>query len=584
MSPDGITLNLITRELQKVLLSGRVERIYQPKKQEIILMIRSSGKNQRLLLSSKADSASLHLTTQEKKNPLSAPQFCMVLRKYLEGSRLTAIKQVGLDRIVQLTFNHLSESGEFKDLLLIIEIMGKHSNIILVNPESNQIIDGIRRYSHALSRYREVLPGRPYLSPPAQKKAHPLKLDEDRFIELMLNNPLDIPLAKVIFSVIEGLGPVLAQEISVRAGLDPSLHLEYCGAHELQSLWQELQNTIVPLLNGENSEPTIIFHEKEPTACAPIMLTQYQDFKNARSETANEMLDLFYTAQFDLNRFQQIHNHLTHVVKGELGHRSKKILNLEQDLTEANDALKLRIWGDTIFAHLHRVKPGTQEVSLPNIYEPKGPPLKIKLSPSLTASQNAQNFFRKYNKARDSLKIIEKNKKKTTAEIHYLNSVMIGLKHADTLSELKEIQSELEEAGYLHTKEKKKQKKKEQRKEIPQVKQVTSQDGFTILIGKNNKQNDYLTMRLAKNDDYWLHVKDSAGAHVIIKCSPGQDVPPSTLEEAAELAAYFSEAWLSTKVPVDCTKRKNVSKPAGAQPGFVIYKNHETYYVAPKAP
>lgn len=584
MSPDGITLNLITRELQKVLLSGRVERIYQPKKQEIILMIRSSGKNQRLLLSSKADSASLHLTTQEKKNPLSAPQFCMVLRKYLEGSRLTAIKQVGLDRIVQLTFNHLSESGEFKDLLLIIEIMGKHSNIILVNPESNQIIDGIRRYSHALSRYREVLPGRPYLSPPAQKKAHPLKLDEDRFIELMLNNPLDIPLAKVIFSVIEGLGPVLAQEISVRAGLDPSLHLEYCGAHELQSLWQELQNTIVPLLNGENSEPTIIFHEKEPTACAPIMLTQYQDFKNARSETANEMLDLFYTAQFDLNRFQQIHNHLTHVVKGELGHRSKKILNLEQDLTEANDALKLRIWGDTIFAHLHRVKPGTQEVSLPNIYEPEGPPLKIKLSPSLTASQNAQNFFRKYNKARDSLKIIEKNKKKTTAEIHYLNSVMIGLKHADTLSELKEIQSELEEAGYLHTKEKKKQKKKEQRKEIPQVKQVTSQDGFTILIGKNNKQNDYLTMRLAKNDDYWLHVKDSAGAHVIIKCSPGQDVPPSTLEEAAELAAYFSEAWLSTKVPVDCTKRKNVSKPAGAQPGFVIYKNHETYYVAPKAP
>ncbi|MDD4783001.1 MAG: NFACT family protein, partial [Syntrophaceticus sp.] len=167
MSPDGITLNLITGELQTILLPGRVERIYQPKKQEIILMIRSSGQNQRLLLSAKADSASLHITTQEKNNPLSPPQFCMVLRKYLEGSRLTAIKQVGLDRIIQLTFNRLAESGEFKDLLLIIEIMGKHSNIILVNPESNQIIDGIRRYSHALSRYREVLPGRPYLSPPA---------------------------------------------------------------------------------------------------------------------------------------------------------------------------------------------------------------------------------------------------------------------------------------------------------------------------------------------------------------------------------------------------------------------------------
>lgn len=584
MSPDGITLNLITGELQKVLLPGRVDRIYQPKKQEIILMIRSSGQNQRLLLSAKADSASLHLTTQEKKNPLSPPQFCMVLRKYLEGSRLTAIKQVGLDRIIQLTFNRLAESGEFKDLLLIIEIMGKHSNIILVNPESNQIIDGIRRYSHVLSRYREVLPGRPYLSPPAQNKVHPLELNEDRFIELILNNPLDIPLAKVLFSVIEGLGPVLAREISVRAGLDPSLRLEYCGAHELQSLWQVLQDTIFPLLRGGNSEPTIIFNEKVPIACASIMLAQYQDFRNVRSETVNEMLDLFYTAQLDLNKFQQIRNHLTHVIKGELDHRNKKLLNLEQDMAEANDALKLRMWGDTVFAHLHRIKPGAQEVTLLNIYEPEGPPLKIKLSPTMTASQNAQNFFRKYNKARDSLNIIEKHKQKTAAEIRYLNSIKIGLEHADTLSELEEIQSELEEAGYLHPKEKKKQKKKVQKKEAPQVKQITSQDGFTIIIGKNNKQNDYLTMRLARNDDYWLHVKDSAGAHVVIKCPPGQDVPPSTLEEAAGLAAYFSEARLSTKVPVDCTKRKNVSKPAGAQPGFVIYKNYETFYVAPKAP
>ncbi|MDD2235273.1 MAG: NFACT family protein, partial [Desulfitobacteriaceae bacterium] len=355
-------------------------------------------------------------------------------------------------------------------------------------------------------------------------------------------------------------------------------------AHELQSLWQVLQDTIFPLLRRENSEPTIIFNEKEPTACAPIMLTQYQDFRNVRSETANEMLDLFYTAQLDLNKFQQIRNHLTHVIKGELNHRNKKLLNLEQDMAEANEALKLRMWGDTIFAHLHRIKPGAQEVTLPNIYEPEGPHLKIKLSPTMTASQNAQNFFRKYNKARDSLNIIEKNERKTAAAIRYLNSIKIGLDHADALSELEEIQSELEDAGYLHTKEKKKQKKKAQRKEVPQVKQVISQDGFTILIGKNNKQNDYLTMQLAKNDDYWLHVKDSAGAHVVIKCSPGQDVPPSTLEEAAGLAAYFSDGRLSTKVPVDCTKRKNVSKPAGAQLGFVIYKNYETFYVAPKAP
>lgn len=584
MSPDGITLHLITKELRETLLPGRVERIYQPERQEIILVIRSSGQSQRLLLSAKAESASMHLTTKEKKNPLSPPHFCIVLRKYLEGSRLIDIQQVGLDRIIHITLNRLAESGEYQEVVLIVEIMGKHSNLILVNPESNQIIDGIKRYSHTLSRYREVLPGRPYLSPPTQGKVHPLALNEDEFIKLMLDHTLENSLAKVLFSILEGLGPDLAREIVLRADLDPSLRLEYCGAHELQSLWQVLQDLIHPLTQGENIEPTIVFQGKQPTAYAPIFPTQYQGLNFVRCQTVNEMLDLFYKSGLELNRFQQLQRHLTHVVNRELSRRSKKLCCQEKDLVEANSAIKFRLWGETVFAHLHLIKPGTREVSLPNIYEPEGPHIKIKLTPSMTASQNAQRFFRKYNKARDSLKIIKKNKQNTAAEIRYLNSIIIGLDQADTLSELREIRAELEESGYLHKKEKKKHKKKTQKKETPQVKQFTSQDGFTILIGKNNKQNDYLTMRLAKDDDYWLHVKDSAGSHIVVKSIPGQETPPSTLEEAAGLAAYFSEARLSSNVPVDCTKRKHVSKPAGARPGFVIYKNHETFYVTPKAP
>lgn len=583
MSPDGITLHLIIKELQETLLPGRVERVYQPERQEIILVIRSSGKSQRLLLSAKAESASLHLTIKEKKNPLSPPHFCIVLRKYLEGSRLTDIQQVGLDRIVHLTFNRIAESGEFQDVVLIAEIMGKHSNLILINPDSNQIIDGIKRYSHALSRHREVLPGRTYLSPPAQEKVHPLKLNEDQFIKLMLSHPLDNTLDRVLFSVLEGLGPVLVRESILRTGLDPSLHLEYCGAHELQSLWQVLQNLIPSLYQGEGIEPTIVFQGKQPTAFAPIILTQYQGLNLVKCQTVNEMLDLFYTARLEINRFQQIQRHLTHVINNKLAHYSKKLSFQEQDETEAKSALKFRLWGETVFANLHLIKPGAQEVSLPNIYEPEGPYITIKLTPSMTASQNAQVFFRKYNKARDSLKIIKKNKQKTAAEIRYLNSVKFALEQADTLADLQEIQTELEEAGYLHTKEKKTHKKKP-RKETPKIKQVTSQDGLTILIGKNNKQNDYLTMKLAQPDDYWLHVKESAGAHVVIKSKPGQKVPSSTLEEAAGLAAYFSEARFSSKVPVDCTQKKHVSKPAGARPGFVIYKNHETFYVTPKAP
>jgi predicted ribosome quality control (RQC) complex YloA/Tae2 family protein len=586
MSPDGITLHLIIRELRETLLAGRVERVFQPERQEIILVIRSSGQSWRLLLSAKAESASLHLTTREKKNPLSPPQFCIVLRKYLEGSRLTDIQQVGLDRIVRLTFNRIAESGEFQELVLVVEIMGKHSNLILINPESNQIIDGIKRYSHALSRYREVLPGRTYLSPPAQEKVHPLTLDEDEFIKLILSHPLKKSLEKVLFSILEGVGPVLSREIVLRTDLDHNLRLEYCGAHELQSLWQVIQDLIPHLIQGEGVEPIIVFQDKQPTAYAPIFLTQYEGLNIVRCQTVNEMLDRFYTERREINRFQQIHRHLAHVIKRELSQRCKKLSYQEQDEAEAKKALKLRLWGETVFAHLHLIKPGTREVSLPDIYEPDGPHIIVKLNPSMTASQNAQKFFRKYNKARDSLKIIKKNIRKTAAEVRYLNSVEIGLEQAATLSEIGEIQSELEEAGYLRTsaREKEKRKKKEQRKEAPQIKQFTSQDGFTILIGKNNKQNDYLTMRLAQDDDCWLHVKDSAGAHIVVKNIPGKEVPLSTLEEAAGLAAYFSEARLSSNVPVDCTKRKNVSKPKGARPGFVIYKKHQTFYVTPKAP
>lgn len=584
MSPDGITLNLITKELQKILIHGRVERIHQPEKREIVMIIRSSGQSLRLLISAQAENARLHLTTKEKKNPLSPPIFCTVLRKHLEGSRLTDIQQDGLDRVVRLTFSHIAESGEFEDVVLVVEIMGKHSNIILVDPQSNQIIDGIKRYTHALSRYREVLPGRTYLSPPAQRKVHPLTLDEENFMQLMLDHPLEKPLKEILFRMLEGLGPALVREMIFQAGLEPNLRLEYCGEHELRSLWQALQGFILHLIRGESIDPVLAFEGKQPTAYALYPPTQYQGLQLIHCESVNELLDRYYHACLEINKFQQTRGHLATLTRHELSRCNKKLSGQERDEADAEKAMKFRLQGEMIFAQLHLIEPGAQEVILPNLYEPQGAQIKVTLDPSLSAAQNAQKLFRKYNKARDTLKMMKKHKKITTAEIRYLSSVQLALDQADTLSDLQEIQTELEEAGYLHIKEKKKHKKKAQRKEAPQVKRFTSQDGFEILIGKNNKQNDYLTMRLARDDDYWLHVKESAGAHVVIKSKPGQDVPPSTLEEAARLAAYFSEARLSSKVPVDCTRKKHVSKPAGARPGFVIYKNYETFYVTPKAP
>lgn len=583
MSPDGITLNLIIRELQEMLIPSRVERIYQPEKQEIVLNLRSSRKSHRLLISAQAENARLHLTTQEKKNPLTPPLFCTVLRKYLEGSRLTAIKQKGLDRVVNITFSRIAESGEFQDLVLVVEIMGKHSNIILLDP-SNRIIDGIKRYSHTLSRHREVLPGREYVAPPSQNKVHPLDLSEDRFVQLMIGQPLEKSLQAILFQQIEGLSPVLAKEIVLQAGIEPELRLEYCGEHELRSLWRSLLNFLFPLLNGKMLVPVVVYEGKQPVFYTPCPFTQYQGLTLTHCSSVNEALDKFYQARLEINTFQQTKAHLAALIKHELSRLNKKLLAQEQDEAEAQKAMKYRLQGEMIYAHLHTIEKGAREATLPNLYEPESPPIKITLDPSLSAAQNAQRLFHKYNKARDTLKSLQKHKKETIAEIRYLSTIQFALEEADTLKELHEIQAELVEAGYLHSKEKNKDKKKLQKKEAPQIKQITSQDGFTILIGKNNKQNDYLTMRLAKDEDYWLHAKESAGAHVVVKSKPGQEVPPTTLEEAAGLAAYFSEARHSSKVPVDCTKRKNVSKPAGARPGFVIYRNYETFYVNPKAP
>lgn len=584
MSPDGITLNLIVRELREKLLQGRVERVHQPEKLEIILQIRSSGYNFRLLLSSRAESAQIHLTSQEKTNPLTPPLFCLVLRKYLEGSRLINIEQEeGLDRIIRFDFSRLGESGEFQKVSLISEIMGKHSNLILVDPSTGLIIDGIKRYSHALSRHREVLPGRPYINPPPQERVHPLSLDEGELVKLLLAKPLEKPLERILSQTLGGVGPVLAREIIYRAGLDPKLHLEFCGDYEFQALWQALQESIFPLLEGGKPEPMIVFKERIPVSYAPIILTHCQGLKLVHCQSVNEMLDLFSKERGEINSFRQLQNHLAAVIKQNTRRCSRKLRLQEQDQAEAKAAQRFRLEGEMLFAHLHLIEPGAEEVVLPNLYDQEAPHLKISLDPALTAVQNAQRLLKKYDKARDSLKILKKQIRNTKEELQYLNSIKISLDHAESLADLQEIRSELEDADYLK-KKKRNKKTKKKRKRSPQVRRFTSQDGFQILVGKNNKQNDYLTMRLASDEDYWLHVKDSAGSHVVIKSEPGREIPPTTLEEAAELAAYYSTAHFSSKVPVDCTKRKNVSKPSGARPGFVIYKNHQTFFVTPRAP
>lgn len=585
MSPDGITLHLITCELQNLLIQGRVDRIFQPERQEIVLNIRNNGINYRLLISARAESARLHLTGQETSNPATPPLFCLILRKYLEGSRLQRIEQTGLDRVVTLTFSHLGESGQFEDVTLISEIMGKHSNLILVDPSSGIIIDGLKRYSHLLSRYREVLPGRPYLAPPEQHKIDPRELDEEQFVSVIMSNSLNESLGDMAFRHLSGVGPDLVREIFYRANLDPDLTLEYCGSYELLQLWLAMRQVLLPLLEGQSS-PTAYYRGQHPVACSSQNLFHFRELRKVPFTTVNAMLDSFNASCNRAASFQQLHQRLATATRHEVERCQKKLGFQQQTLIEIEQAQKYRLQGEMLYAHLHLVQPGQKEVMLPNLYEPEGPTVKVNLNPNLSAAQNAQRLFRKYDKARDSKKIVTKQRDLTASESDYLNSVQVALEQAETPGDLEDIRLELEESGYLKVKPVRQKGKKapKNRPAPPQVMRIRAADGSEILIGKNNKQNDYLTMRLARDDDLWLHVKGNAGAHVIIKATPGRQINPTTLELAAGLAAYFSSARQSGKVAVDYTRRKHVSKPAKARPGYVIYKEYETAYVAPVAP
>jgi predicted ribosome quality control (RQC) complex YloA/Tae2 family protein len=577
MSPDGITLFLITGELQRQILQGRVDRAYQPERLEIVLSLRKPGQNLRLLLSADAENARLHLTSHDKKNPASPPTFCFVLRKYLEGSRLVSIQQIGLDRIVYFTFSRLDESGGYQDVQLISEIMGKHSNLILIDRKTGLIIDAVKRYSHAVSRYREVLPGRPYLAPPVQNKQHPLELDEEQFIRALQGGGWDKTLDDLVFRRLAGIGPELARELLFRANLPLDLRLENCGEYELRTLWQTMQKTVGPLLQG-NSEPTLILERKTPICYAPFLPTQYQGLSLAARPSLNAAADDFYAGHTETARFRQLQNALASTVRQQSARVEKKLSLQQQSQDDASQGQDLRIRGEMLLAHLHLIERGQTETLLPNLYDPEAPLLEIELNPSLTPSQNAQQLFRRYEKARNTLKTNKLQMEQTMEEQNYLSSVITALDLVETVDELNEIRAELEQAHYVKARDRGRKAgparvEKPQQKNLPQVSKIGSADGFEIL-----------TMHLAKKEDLWLHAKDAPGAHVIIRSQPGREIPDATLEQAAQLAAYYSDGRRSSKVPVDYTCRKNVWKPAKARPGFVLYKSFRTLLAVPEAP
>lgn len=559
MTFDGIFTHAIVDELKSTLENGRISKIYQPYKNELILQVRANGKNYKLLLSAHPSYSRVHVTNESYDNPNEPPMFCMLLRKHLDGSIIEQISQVDLDRIIVFDIKGRNELGDVSYKQLIIEIMGRHSNIILVDSEKQIILDSIKHISPAVNRHRTVLPGYTYVSPPAQEKTDPFLVDEEGFVR-----KLDFNAGKLdqqIVSKFSGISPLFAKEAVFRAGI--------ANRRSLPASFISL----IDIVKEDSITPQIITkNEKDYFYILPLT---HLGGERREFPTISEMLDRFYFGKAERDRVKQQGNDLERFIANEKAKNVKKIKKLEATLVESEKAEKYKLFGELLTANMYAFKRGDKEVTVQNYYSQEDEIISITLSPQKTPSENAQSYFSKYQKAKNSVVFVENEINKAKEEINYFDSLLQQIESAAP-KDLQEIREELMEEGYLKNKQ---QKGKKAKPSKPSFEKYESSDGTEILVGKNNKQNDYLTNKVAARDDIWLHTKDIPGSHVIIRSKQPSE---ETIHEAATIAAYFSKAKNSSSVPVDFTLVRHVKKPSGAKPGFVIYDNQQTLYVTPE--
>lgn len=559
MSYDGIVTRAVVKELNQTLPGGRITKIHQPGEFELLLSIRSRGKNYKLLLSAHPAYPRVQFTRASYENPQEPPMFCRLLRKHLDGGIIESLEQTGLERIIHIRLRARNDLGDFVSRKLIVEIMGRHSNIILLDPDTQTVLDGIRRVSHAMSQYRQIFPGASYVEPPSQNKEDPLNVTKERFIVGFDYN--QGRLDKQIVQRFTGISPLIAKEIIHRAGLG-----------DRDQLWESFSGLMQKIKHHDFSPAIMQTGEKTVFSVWPLSHIGRTVY---RTDSISELLDHFYYGKAERDRIRQQTSQLMRKLKSEVDKNKKKIKILKKELKQAEKADQYRILGELITASLHQIKRGDKNAEVINFYDPNAPKVTIELDPSISPAENAQRYFKKYNKLKASRKWNQEQIDKALADIQYLESVLTQIDNAG-LKDIEQIQEELAEEGWL---KKTSRKSKPRKNEAPVPYQATASDGTTILIGKNNKQNDYLTHKLASSSHIWLHTKDIPGSHVVIRAPEASD---ETLMEAAMLAAYFSKARDSAQVPVDYTQIKHVKKPAGARPGFVTYDHQRTIYVTPE--
>ncbi|MDP5273353.1 Rqc2 family fibronectin-binding protein [Chengkuizengella axinellae] len=576
MAIDGLVIHALIHELQNC-VGGRINKIYQPNEHDIRIHIRAQGKNKKLILSANPTYPRVHLTEGTSKNPMEAPMFCMLLRKHCENGIIESIQQIELERIFHIQIRQRDELGDFNRKVIVVEIMGRHSNIILMDSDKKIILDSIHHVNASINRHRVVLPGVEYITPPEQGKMNPLNCSEEQIKELLqkAEQMEEIKAWQFILNNFSGVSPITAKEIVYRSELPLNLTLDAMIINQVQQ--QQLINTFLKTMKKviENQyEPTIV-ESTDKIYFNVLQLTHIQG-KTTSFDTIHQCLDEYFGSKVERDIMKQKVGDLLKLLQNEKNKNVKKVKKLNKTIEQAMDADKYRIYGELLTAALHEINRGDKEIEVINYYDENQEKIKIPLNQKLSPSENAQFYFKKYTKSKNSVSVVKEQIEVTKQEIEYIESVLQQMSSA-SITDIDEIREELMEQGYIRKRKTSNRKKKKSNK--PSLTCYTSSEGVQIYVGKNNLQNEYLTNRFADYRDTWLHTKDIPGSHVVIKST---EFGEKTLEEAAMIAAYFSKAKESSQVPVDYTLIRHVRKPNGSKPGYVIYDNQKTVFITPE--
>lgn len=565
MAFDGFVISNIITELNQKILGGRIYKIYQPESDEITLIIKKDRNILRLHISASASLPLIYLTDTSKTNPMQAPNFCMLLRKHLSNGRIVSISQPNFERIIEITIEHLDELGDICQKRLVIELMGKHSNIIFTDSE-DMILDSIKHISANISSIREVLPGRTYCFPPSKGKHSIFALTPEIFSDEIIKKPTS--LSKALYSSITGMSPLIANEICYRAGLDGSASTDSLTEEYASGLYGQLMK-LKTSIEMKDYHPNVIYYGDEPKEFSCIPLTSYFDGTSKTFPSIFDVLICYYAEKEKYTRMKQKTADLRKIVQTAQERISKKYDLQQKQLKDTKKREKYKVYGELIQTYGYQLEPNAKSLTCVNYYTNEE--ITIPLDPNKTPLENSQKYFARYNKLKRTYKALSQLVVETKADLDHLESIATSLSLSEDEKDLALIKEELIDYGYI--KNRGNQKTKRQKKSKPL--HFISSDGFHMYVGKNNYQNDELTFKVANGGDWWFHAKQMPGSHVIVRKEQAKTLPDATFEEAGRLAAYYSKGRQAPKVEIDYVQRKELKKPPKAKPGFVIY--HTNY-------